>query len=586
MKRKLALLLTLALFTVALPPFFVVQGQGPIQQDKANKPAAKFRKVEGAIHNQYIVVFKDDTARPEIAPLAKKLARLHGGKIMFIYEDALKGFAVELPEAAALALSNNPQVAYVEENGFAVVSGTESTPDDSNTFWGLDRIDQTDLPLSQTYNYNRVGSGVHAYVLDTGIWVTHTEFGTRAHTSADGGGYDSYGGDGIDRSPSSHGTEVAGVIGGRTYGVAKNVQLHSVKVCEFNYSLGYDTCPNANIIAGINWVINNHIKPAVINMSFGGPANSSMDTAVRNASGAGITCVAAAGNDARELLPDNYGYLSPARVSQAITVGATTETDGAAFYSNYGSALDVWAPAGNYTIGEYIPVPANGQTNGRDDNRSGFSGTSAAAPHVAGVVALYLESYSLTPSDPATLPANVSYAITANATPGRISDIPESCYWDYYTGEYYCYTTSPNLLLYSGFVAPPASNPIDDTRFFVRQQYYDFLRRTPDALWENWISYVNGCGGDAQCLNSRRITMTRGVIESLEFKQRDPILLNNSPGTPAYNEEYVRQLYICLLQRQPDGNSAAWLNYINSTGDYDGLVGGFINSAEYRARFL
>jgi subtilisin family serine protease len=239
MKRTLAFLLTLALSAAALPPLVAVQGQGPVQQNRGNKPAAKFRKVKGAIRNQYIVVFNDDTARSDIAPLAKRLARLHGGKLMFIYEDALKGFAIELPEAAAIALSNNPQIDYVEENGFAVVSGVESTPDDSNTFWGIDRIDQRDLPLGQTYNYNRVGSGVHAYVLDTGIWITHTDFGTRAHTAADvGGGYDSYGGDGIDRSPSSHGTEVAGVIGGKTYGVAKNVQLHSVKVCDFNYSLG------------------------------------------------------------------------------------------------------------------------------------------------------------------------------------------------------------------------------------------------------------------------------------------------------------------------------------------------------------
>lgn len=128
-------------------------------------------------------------------------------------------------------------------------------------------------------------------------------------------------------------------------------------------------------------------------------------------------------------------------------------------------------------------------------------------------------------------------------------------------------------------------NPIDDTRFFVRQTYSDLLRRLPDAAWESWISDIDGCGGNAQCRNSRRIATVRGVLESLEFKQSHPILLNNSPGTQAYNEEYVSQLYRCLLQRQPDGAINDWLSYINSTGDYDGLVGGFINSAEYRARF-
>ena len=147
-------------------------------------------------------------------------------------------------------------------------------------------------------------------------------------------------------------------------------------------------------------------------------------------------------------------------------------------------------------------------------------------------------------------------------------------------GKLYIGTSQAQLYRFS-----TTSNPIDDARFFVRQSYFDILRRLPDAAWEVWISYIDGCGGDSQCRNTRRITTTRGLLESLEFRQSHPILLNNNQGTQAYNEEYVLQLYLCLLQRQPDGAISQWLSYINSTGDYDGLVGGFINSSEYRARF-
>lgn len=586
MKKLLVCLIiaTLCVFAL-LPPS--TKGQSTRQRSKGQNQSgsAKFRRVEGAIPGQYIVSFKLDIGRSDIAPLANELARIHGGRIMFIYEDALKGFAIELPEMAAIALSKNPQVEYVEENGFATLSGVQSTPDNVSTFWGIDRIDQRPRTLSQTYNYNRVGSGVHAYILDTGIWITHQDFGTRAHAvDAFTGGYDSYGGNAIDTSPHSHGTKVAGVVGGKRFGVAKNVQLHAVKVCDYSPFYGYEICPNANIIAGLNWVAGNHYKPAVVNMSFGGPANTAVDNAVRNTSATGVTCVAGAGN-----ANTDAGGTSPARVWEAITVGATTEADNKASYSNYGWSLDLWAPGSEYTIGEYIPVPFNGASNGRNDNTDGFSGTSAAAPHVTGVAALYLETYSLyTPNDPATLPGNVSNAITGNATPDAISGIPQYCYTDYETWEYICEFTSPNLLLYSSFVAPPTSNPIDDQRFYVRQQYYDTLRRQPEqGGWDAWTNYINQCGGDPTCLNQRRITTARGFLESSEFRNSHPILRDNPIGSDPYDREYVRQLYICYLQRFPDEgedvSNNPWFLYIrNHPGDYDPLVGGFINSTEYR----
>lgn len=207
MKRFYFLLLVFSLFVFgtfsAISPNNVAAFQG-------QAPDAKFRKGSRVVSGQYIVTFKDDTPRDQIAASAKEFASLHGGRILFIYEDAIKGFAVEMPEAAAIALSLNPQVEQVAENGYCSILGAESTPQGPTTFWGLDRIDQRDLPMDNTYNYNRVGSGVHAYVLDTGIWVTHEDFGTHALTvdSLDGG-YDSFGGDGIDRH--NHGTFVAGV---------------------------------------------------------------------------------------------------------------------------------------------------------------------------------------------------------------------------------------------------------------------------------------------------------------------------------------------------------------------------------------
>lgn len=383
----------------------------------------KIHQAQNAIPNQYLVVFNDTVARSRVASLTAGLAGAHGGKVMHIYERALKGFAVRLPEAAVVALSMNPQVAYVEEDGInTIATTTQSTPQGPSTFWGLDRIDQRNLPLSNTYTYDNTGAGVHAYVLDTGIWVTHQDFQGRASVA-----YDTFGGDGIDRH--NHGTFVAGVIGGQKYGVAKDVQLHAVKVCD-----DFGSCPTSSIVAGLNWVASNHLSPAVVNMSFGGPASTSIDNAVRNTSASGVTCVAAAGNDSTDAVG-----TSPARVAEAITVGATINNDSRAYYSNYGSVVDLFAPGGQ-SPDQFIPVPASGYFyGGSNDVSDGFTGTSAAAPHVTGVAALYLQS------NPGAGPYAVASAVVNNATTGVVINPGPG---------------SPNRLLYSRFVSSGRSGTI------------------------------------------------------------------------------------------------------------------------------
>lgn len=567
MKRFCFLLFALSLLVFGtLSPSIVAGFQG-------KSPDAKFLKGSRVVPGQYIVTLKDDTPRDKIAASAKQFVSIHGGRILFIYEDAIKGFAVEMPEAAAIALSRNPQVEQVAENGYCSIVGAESTPQGPTTFWGLDRIDQSDLPTDDTYNYNRAGSGVHAYILDTGIWATHRDFGTRATIEAD-----TFGGDGVDRN--NHGTFVAGVLGGRTYGVAKNARLHALKVCNDN-----GDCPDSNIIAGLNWVISNHIKPAVANLSFTSSSGSSnynsVDNAVLNTIASGVTCVIGAGNSNA-----NAGNFYPAHVAEAITVGAITRTDGKASYSNFGSVVDIFAPGGQ-APDHYIPVPASGYFyGGNNDAADGGTGTSLAAPHVAGVAAQYLETYSLySPADAATSPANVSSVITSNATLNRISGLP----------------SSPNRLLYSGFVTPPSSNPVDDQLFFVRQQYYDFLRRQPDTGgWDYWTSQITQCGSDPTCLGNKRVDVSLAFWYASEFLDAHPGLRNPPEVTPDFNNaEFVRQCYLVYLQRNPSDSPDSdlsgynfWLGELNNdTATYSGgtaymhLIRAFLESPEYRARF-
>ncbi len=348
-----------------------------------------------AIPGRYIVVFKPGTAGNGMAQ-AMEQARGNGASIDYVYTDALTGFAATLPEQALKGLVHNPNVEYIEVDQVITIDTTQ-TP----ATWGLDRIDQRALPLNNTYVYNNTGAGVTAYIIDTGILISHSEFGGRASV-----GFDAYGGTGIDCN--GHGTHVAGTVGGTTYGVAKGVTLKAVRVLD---CAGSGT--TTGVIAGVDWVTANKKLPAVANMSLGGGVSSALDLAVTNSINAGVTYAVAAGNNNRDACK-----FSPARVPAALTTGATASNDYRASYSNYGACVDLFAPGSSITSAWYTSTTATNT----------ISGTSMATPHAAGVAALYLQAH------PTALPAAVITAIKGAATANVVINAGRN---------------SPNLLLYS-----------------------------------------------------------------------------------------------------------------------------------------
>jgi aqualysin 1 len=332
--------------------------------------------------NRYIVVLNEG-ANP------RSVAAVVGVDPQYVYTAAVNGFAGTLNAGQLNALRHNPAVDYIEADGVVQASVTQT-----GATWGIDRIDQANLPLSTTFTYLSTGLGVHAYIVDTGIRFTHTQFAGRATS-----GYDAVDGGTADDC-NGHGTHVAGTVGGTTYGVAKGVSLVAVRVLDCN---GSGT--TAGVIAGVDWVANNAIKPAVANMSLGGGANTTLDNAVKNAIAKGVTFGIAAGNGNFLGIAQNACNYSPARVPEAITVGATTSTDARASYSNYGSCLDIFAPGSSITSSWYSS----------DTATNTISGTSMATPHVVGVAALYLQT------NPTATPAAVSSALTSGATVGKVT---------------------------------------------------------------------------------------------------------------------------------------------------------------------
>jgi subtilisin family serine protease len=381
-----------------------MEGQDVQVDEQKVGQVAQLLRSSRPVPGEYIVVLKDhlkEVAQVGSAGIAQELALKHQGTVFHTYKAALNGFAIRMSEARARELLSDPRVAYIEENGFMQAVGTQT-----GATWGIDRTDQQNLPLNQTYNYPNTANNVHAYIIDTGVRLTHTQF-----TGRMGNGFDAVTAGGSANDCHGHGTHVAGTVGGTTYGLAKEVTIHPVRVLDCN---GSGT--NAGVIAGIDWVRTNHVKPAVANMSLGGGAAQAVDDAVTNAINAGVVFAIAAGNDNASAC--NY---SPARTPSAITVGATTSTDARASYSNYGTCLDIFGPGSSIT-----------SAWGTGDTATNtISGTSMASPHVAGVAALYLSA------NPAATPQQVRDALVSNGTQGKVTSPG---------------TGSPNVLLYSGFI--------------------------------------------------------------------------------------------------------------------------------------
>ncbi|WBB79616.1 S8 family peptidase [Micromonospora sp. WMMD882] len=359
-----------------------------------------------AVADSYIVVLKDSsvggragTRQAAVKSAASSLAERFGGRIGHVYGDALNGFEVKLSEQAAKRLAAHPSVDYVEQNHEVSIQATQNNPP-----WGLDRIDQRNLPLSASYTYNSVGTGVKAYIIDTGIRTTHNDFGGQAID-----GYDAVDNALPAADCNGHGTHVAGTVGGTTYGVAKNVTLVAVRVLNCSGSGTW-----AQVIAGINWVTSNHQagQPAVANMSLGGALNSSLNTAVANSIADGVTYAVASGNSTA-----NACNTSPAAVTTALTVNASQSNDARASFSNYGTCTDLFAPGVSVLSAWYT---SNTATNT-------ISGTSMASPHVAGAAARVLQVY------PSYTPAQVHAYLVNQATTNVITNPG---------------TGSPNRLLY------------------------------------------------------------------------------------------------------------------------------------------
>jgi subtilisin family serine protease len=388
----------LALAAIAIALAACSDQQQPIATSAPRGTPAPLHMAAGGrgIPGSYIVVLNDGAS-------PRSVAATSGANPHHVFSNVGRGFAAELNQGQLSALRHDPNVAYIEQDQVVHASTTQT-----GATWGLDRIDQRDLPTNGTYTYTPTGAGVRAYIIDTGILITHTQFGGRASVGFDAVGD---GHNGIDCN--GHGTHVSGTVGGSTYGVAKGVTLIAVRVLDCT---GSGT--NSGVIAGMDWVTSHRTLPAVANMSLGGGFSQAVNDAVTRLTNSGVSLAVAAGNENQDAC-----NTSPGSAPSAISVGATTNTDARASFSNWGTCVDVFAPGNNITSSWYSSTSATNT----------ISGTSMASPHVAGVAALYLQG------NPTASAATVFNAIISTATPGKVTSPG---------------TGSPNRLLFSLLTAP------------------------------------------------------------------------------------------------------------------------------------
>ncbi len=653
---------------VALPTITSSQNNRP---DIPRRPQTKFVKKQNAISNRYIVVLNDDVAKDEdprearlqrVTEIANSHALAHLGKVDYIYETALKGYAIELPnEAAAIAISRSPLVRWVEEDQLLQPDQTLVSPQTTPP-WGLDSIDGASMPgpspnpatgrTNGLYLFNGTGTGVNAYVIDSGINTQHADFGTppfvsRATQAADcirnvdcrqgpaSGFTDQFcqtgGPNASNNDCSGHGTHVAATLGGNNYGVAKAVNIRSVKVCVTSvFPVTATICPSSALIAGVNWVTSQHQAdssvPKVVNISIGIPNNAccpptsdpaGINNAVTNAISNGVTVVTSAGNDNRDAR--NY---APKSVTDALVVGAVDWNGNRASFSNFGPGVDLFAP-GVDILSAKTGVGGAPNTDcafwdGTNTDECRDSGTSMASPHVAGAVAMYLQGRTglgncgafpidrsvLTATANAnfsTCPDRVSRYIKATANLNRLTSTINGILRDQNDNIVHdangntIPVLSPNRFLWNIW-EPTVSNPIDNQRFFVWTHYPDFLNRPePDeGGLDHWTQNITGpCGtginDNNACTREWRIHTSRAF-----WFAQFPSLFNMQTGATTNNAEFVHRCYEIYLRRavpDTDAGFQHWLNDLNQYGNpasYDGvnhLIDAFLVSPEYRRRF-
>lgn len=400
---------TLIILSILCSSLLALPGRTIAEEEVNNQRDSQTNRQE------YIIVLGNqgvNRSANERAQVIERYVTAYGGELLYEYGSVINGFAATMSGEALDAIQDDLRVEFVEENNAVYASATQN-PVPS---WGLDRLDQTgpvgdnvgNNASDNTYQYNYDGTGVTAYVIDTGIYYSHPDFGSRVLGHVNFARNNPSGGD-----CNGHGTHVAGTVAGTTYGVAKNANLVSIRVLDCQGS-GSD----ASVIAGVDWVTANHVKPAVANLSLGGSPSRALDRAVTNLHNAGVPVAVAAGNS-----NINACRVSPSRAAAAITVGATTSSDGRASYSNYGSCVDIFAPGSGITSA----FPTNTNVT--------ISGTSMASPHVAGAAALYLQQH------PTATSGEVTSYLTGSALPGVLSNIPSG---------------SPNLLLHIPLTTDPA----------------------------------------------------------------------------------------------------------------------------------